>query len=190
MKTPRSAQRGMTLLVTMIMLIVITMFVVSTVKLGNTNATIVANMRAQKSVDSEAQQQIEIALNKYQFFDDVIQAALSTTSTGYTLWNGAPTNSDSSSTSYGQSYLTSSTLWSNYMPTGASTAPAAQSTTLRVYRPQCMYYQPATGYSALSGVAPQDTFWDMQATASDTKTGATSEVHQGVQMRLPAGNCN
>jgi len=53
-----------------------------------------------------------------------------------------------------------------------------------------MYYQPATGYSALSGVAPQDTYWDVHANASDSTTGATSEVHQGVQMRLPAGNCS
>ena len=65
-----------------------------------------------------------------------------------------------------------------------------QSTTVTVSRPQCLYYQPATGYSALSVVAPQDTYWDLQANATDSKTGASAEVHQGIQMRLPAGNCS
>lgn len=170
MKTRLRAQRGMTLLITLIMLIVITMFVVSTVRLGNTNALIVANMRAQKSVDAEAQQQIEIALNQYQFFDDVIS--------GTGAWSNAATTT-----------LSASTLWTNYKPSGATTAPAAQSDTLTVSKPQCLYYEPAAGYSALSGVAPQDTYWDMQANAADSKTGASTEVHQGIQMRLPAGNC-
>jgi len=164
------SQRGMTLLIAIIMLLVMTMFVVSMVKIGNTNSAIVANMRAQKSVDAEAQQQIEIALNQYQFFDDVIQR------TG--AWVTASTT-----------YITAADLWTTYKPSGATTASATQSTDLKVYRPQCLYFQPAAGYSALSGVAPQDTYWDIQATASDSKTGASTEIHQGIQIRLPAGNC-
>ena len=163
-------QRGMTLLIALIMLLVMTMFVVSMVKIGNTNSVIVGNMRAQKSVDAEAQQQIEIAVNKYQFFDDVISST------------GGWTNSSTT-------YLSAADLWTTYKPTGASTASAAQSDDLKLYKPQCLYYQPASGYSALSGVAPQDTYWDIQATASDSKTGASTEIHQGIQMRLPAGNC-
>lgn len=171
---PLRPQRGMTLLIALIMLLVITMFVVSMVRIGTTNAIIVANMRAQKSVDSEAQQQIEIAVNRFSFFDDVIQSS-GTWASGST----ASTNG----------YLSAADLWSAYKPTGASTAPAMQSTDVKLYRPQCVYYAPASGYSALSGVAPQDTYWDVQATASDSKTGASSVIHQGIQMRLPAGNC-
>lgn len=169
---PRASrsQRGMTLLIAIIMLLVMTMFVVSMVKIGNTNTAIIGNMRAQKSVDAEAQQQIEIAVNTYKFFDDVI--------------NNAVTWSDANNT-----YLTAAALWTTYKPAGAVTASAVQSTDLKLYRPQCLYFQPASGYSALSGVAPQDTFWDIQATASDSKTGASTEVHQGIQIRLPAGNC-
>lgn len=169
MKTATRPQRGMTLLIALIMLLVMTMFVVSMVKIGNTNATIVGNMRAQKSVDSEAQQQIEIALNQFKFFDDVIQ--------GTAPWTSTIT------------YLSAADLWTNYLPVGASTASATQSTDLKLYKPQCVYFQTASGYSALSGVAPQDTYWDIQATASDSKTGASTEIHQGIQMRLPAGNC-
>jgi Tfp pilus assembly protein PilX len=166
----RASEQGMTLLIAMIMLTVITLFVVSMVRLSNTNATIVGNMRAQKSVDAEAQQQIEIALNQFQFFEDVIS------STG--AWSNSATT-----------YLSAADLWTSYKPTSATAAPAMQSTDLKIYKPWCQYYEPATGYSALSGVAPQDTYWDIKATAYDSKTGVSTEIHQGIQMRLPAGNC-
>ena len=163
-------QRGMVLIVTLAMLVVITLFVISMIRLGNTNAIIVGNMQAQKGVEAEAQQVIEMAVNKYSFFDDAIQE----TST----WAAA-----------GTAYVTYNTVWTNYTPTGATAAPATQSNTIQVYRPQCLFFEPTTGYSALSGIAPQDTYWDMAVIASDSKTGASSEIHQGLQMRLPAGKC-
>ena len=164
------AQSGMVLIVTLAMLVVITLFVISMVRLGNTNAVIVGNMQAQKGVEAEAQQAIEIALNKFQFFDDTIQELNS--------WATSST-----------AYVTYSTLWTNYTPTGATSQPATQSDAIKVYRPQCLFFEPSSGYSALSGIAPQDTYWDMSVTASDSKTGASTEIHQGIQMRLPAGNC-
>jgi hypothetical protein len=170
MSTLRRAQSGMVLIVTLAMLVVITLFVISMVRLGNTNAVIVGNMQAQKGVESEAQQAIEMAVNKFTFFDDAIQE----------------TNSWATSTT---TYLSYSTMWTNYRPTGATAAPATQSDDIKIYRPQCLFFEPATGYSALSGIAPQDTFWDLAVTASDSKTGASTEIHQGLQMRLPAGNC-
>ena len=172
MSRPHITERGMTLIITLIMLIVITLFVVSMVRLNSTNTAIISNMRAQKSVESEAQQQVEIAVNQYQFFSDVI--------------NGAGKWSDPNAT-----FMTDAELWAAYKPTGATSggAPAKQSNDVKIYRPQCTYSQTATGYSALSGVAPQDTYWDMKVTASDSATGATAEVHQGIQIRLPPGNC-
>ena len=98
-------QRGMVLIVTLAMLVVITLFVISMIRLGNTNAIIVGNMQAQKGVEAEAQQAIEIALNKFQFFDDTIQELNS--------WATSST-----------AYVTYSTLWTNYMPTGATSQPA------------------------------------------------------------------
>lgn len=166
----RPTQQGMVLLVTLVMLIVITLFVLSMVRLSNTNAIIVGNMQAQKAVEAEAQQAAEIALNKFAFWEDAMTEA--------NTWS----TSSTASVSY-------STLWSAYTPTGASGAPKTQSDSITVYRPQCLFFEPASGYSALSGVAPQDTYWDLQVSASDSKTGASTEIHQGIQMRLPAGNC-
>ena len=170
-------QQGMVLIVTLAMLVVITLFVISMVRLGNTNAIIVGNMQAQKGVEAEAQQAIEIAVNKFSFFDDAIQATNS--------WAAPATDS----TRNNEQYVTYSGLWTAYTPTGASAAPATLSTDFKIYRPQCLFFEPTAGYSALSGIAPQDTYWDIAAIASDSKTGASTEVHQGLQMRLPAGNC-
>jgi hypothetical protein len=170
MNRTRRAQSGMVLIVTLAMLVVITLFVISMVRLGNTNAIIVGNMQAQKGVEAEAQQAIEMAVNRFSFFDDTIQEL----------------NSWSTSTT---AYLTYGTMWTNYKPTTATTQPATQSDDIKIYRPQCLFFEPASGYSALSGIAPQDTYWDLAVTAGDSKTGASTEIHQGLQMRLPAGNC-
>ena len=167
---PRRAEHGMTMLIALVMLIVITLFVVSMVRLGNINALIVGNMQAQKGVEAEAQQTIETAVNNYQFFKDAIE--------GTGQW-AVPTTLS----------IPDATLWTHYKPAGATAAPAKQADDIDIARPQCIYFEPATGYSALSGVAPQDTFWDVAVTASDSRTGASAEIHQGIQMRLPAGNC-
>lgn len=160
----------MVLIVTLAMLVVITLFVISMIRLGNTNALIVGNMQAQKSVEAEAQQAIEVAVNKFNFFDDAIQET--------NTWASSAT-----------AYVTYNTVWANYTPAGATAVPATQSDTIQVYRPQCLFFEPTSGYSALSGIAPQDTYWDIQVNAADSRTGASSEIHQGLEMRLPAGNC-
>jgi hypothetical protein len=171
-KTLPGRQGGMVLMVTLVMLIVITLFVLSMVRLSNTNAIIVGNMQAQKAVEAEAQQAAELALNKFAFWEDAMLAA--------NTWASTSTAS-----------VTYSSMWTAYTPTGAgsTTPPKTQSDNIIVYRPQCLFFEPAAGYSALSGVAPQDTYWDLQVSASDSRTGASTEIHQGVQMRLPAGNC-
>jgi hypothetical protein len=169
-KSRAHAEKGMTMLIALVMLIVITLFVVSMVRLGNINAMIVGNMQAQKAVEAEAQQVVEVAVNSYQFFKDAIE--------GTGSWSIPST-----------AQITDAALWTNYKPLAATSAPARQADAIDILRPQCLYYEPATGYSALSGVAPQDTFWDVAVTASDSRTGASAEIHQGIQMRLPAGNC-
>ena len=172
-------QHGMVLIVTLAMLVVITLFVISMVRLGNTNAQIVGNMQAQKGVEAEAQQALEVAMNKFNFFDDAIQATNS--------WASPSTDSSRNN----EQYLLFANLWTAYTPTGATTAPATVSDAdkFKIYRPQCLFFEPTAGYSALSGIAPQDTYWDIAAVTTQSSTGASTEVHQGLEIRLPAGNC-
>lgn len=81
------------------------------------------------------------------------------------------------------------------------TSPAASTETVTVggkdYEvavdaPVCLNMQAASGYSALfliggASSAPQDTTWDVTATATDTGSGARVVVHQGVKIRMESG---
>lgn len=169
MKNSCSRQRGATLLVVLIMLVMVTLFVVSMIQLSGTNASVVANMQAQKVVETEAAQAVEISTNTYSFFSDVIN--------NQNAWASSKTS------------LTLAELWAAYPPAGTSTTTPSMQSSITVTRPQCIYATTATGYSALSNVSPQDTYWDLQVNASDSFTGAVTELHQGVRMRLPAGSC-
>jgi Tfp pilus assembly protein PilX len=53
----------------------------------------------------------------------------------------------------------------------------------------CMGADAATGYSAAQAIVPEDTYWNVQVTVNDTLTGASTVMHQGVRMRMLAGNC-
>jgi Tfp pilus assembly protein PilX len=68
----RSAQRGATLVITLIMLALITMFVVAMMRLSNSNLKIVGNMQAQRALESSAQQAVETDLSNITFFDDAV----------------------------------------------------------------------------------------------------------------------
>lgn len=59
MMKPRISQRGATLLVSLIMLVVLTLFVISAINLTNVNLRIVGNMQIQKEIQAAAQQGIE-----------------------------------------------------------------------------------------------------------------------------------
>lgn len=76
-----------------------------------------------------------------------------------------------------------------YAPTSpiAVTAPSGMAVT--VGNRNCVRATPAAGYSAVSGVSPEDTFWDVPITVTDSATGAATATAQGVRIRLPAGNC-
>ena len=72
--------------------------------------------------------------------------------------------------------------------------PAACSFTVDTFsvsaaKPECMGTELAEGYSALFILSPQRTVWRVQATATDSLTGARSSVNQGVVLLLPAGLC-
>jgi len=138
----------MTLVVGLIMLVVITLFVLSAVRLSTANLRTVGNMQARNEASAATQRAIE----------DVMSS------------------------------------------TAAFTAPAAATRVVNVNKtdysvalatPVCVKSEPVTGNSYNnSGLALQDTYWDVQATATNTKSGASVTTHQGVKVRLSAAaNC-
>ncbi len=59
-----------------------------------------------------------------------------------------------------------------------------------VSSPDCLDSQVATGYSAVvESIIPEDNTWELSATLTDSITGAVSTIHQGVEIRMLAGNC-
>lgn len=72
--------------------------------------------------------------------------------------------------------------------------PTAQTITINgldvnVEAAQCLGASPASGYSATWGLAPVDTYWEVIASTNESTTGAQATIHQGVEIRLPAGSC-
>jgi len=63
-------QGGATLLIVLIMLVMITLFAVSMIRLSSTNLKVVGNMQAQRALEASAQQAIENGISTYAFFSD------------------------------------------------------------------------------------------------------------------------
>jgi len=56
----------------------------------------------------------------------------------------------------------------------------------------CIFKKVATGYSIRMGrgyLPPEDTVWEFSAAVADAGGGAGATLHQGVQIRMTAGNC-
>ena len=51
--------------------------------------------------------------------------------------------------------------------------------------PVCLKMAPVPGYSVdFAASVPKDTYWDVKAVVTDTRTGASATVHQGVKVRM------
>lgn len=140
----RRQQRGATLLVSLIMLVVITMFAVTGINLSSVNLRIVGNAQIQRALESSVQEAIEQAITDPTAFT-VTAVALTATINGFDVL---------------------------------------------VTAPGCRYYTTAGGYTRThQNIAPEFTYWDFSASASDGLSGAQVTINQGVKIPLPAGNC-
>ena len=135
-------QRGSVLIVCLVMLVLVTLFALTSVNSSVVNLKIIGNSQSLKSLESSTLQAIEQVIGSLASFQ----------------------------------------------------APAAQTVTVNNYSiavtaPTCLASAPAEGYSALSAVSPDDTYWELQATATDPASAATVAMSQGVKIRLNAGSC-
>lgn len=140
----RSRQQGAVLIVSLVVLIVLTLFVISSTRIATGNLLIVGNMQAKHNVESIAQSGVEQVLSSITPF---------------------------------------------YAPADPVAVSAPSGVTVAVANRVCLTATPASGYSAVSGISPEDTFWNVQVSVNDSVTGAATVMHQGVRIRLPAGNC-
>lgn len=147
-RVSKDQQRGMTLVVGLIMLLVITLLVVSAVRLSTANLRTVGNMQARNEAAAASQRAIEDMMSSTAAF--TAPAAIVPTT---------PVTVNVNKTDYSVARAT----------------------------PVCVRTEPVTGNSYdNSGLALQDTYWDLEATATNSKSGASVTTHQGVKVRLSA----
>lgn len=58
-----------------------------------------------------------------------------------------------------------------------------------IAKSECIASKPSAGYSALSGISPEDTYWKIEATARDAVTSVAMNVTQGVKIKMLSGSC-
>lgn len=137
-------QRGVTLLVSLVMLVVLTLLVVSAIRMGDTNLKTVGNMQAKNEATAAAQQAIEQIMGNPNNFS---------TATAQTI--SIDINND-----------------------------GVADYTVNTSAPACLKMVAADGYSVdFAASAPKDTYWDIKAVVTDSRTGATVTVHQGAKVR-------
>jgi Tfp pilus assembly protein PilX len=142
----RAKQRGATLLVGLIMLVLLTLLAVSAINISTVNLHITGNMQAQVEAAAAAQQAIE------ELIDDINN------------FNNPP---DTYKKTVGKYYA------------------------VEVQKPVCLQAIPLKkGYSYSVSYVPEETTWDIQASATDSQTtGVSTTIHQGVRVLLPPGKC-
>lgn len=138
-------QRGATLLVVLVMLVVITLLGIAGIKMSTSSLLVVGNMQARKFAENWAQQSVEQVMNSITPFNSPTAAV---TITG--------------------------------LPSGLAATVSSRT---------CTFSTPASGYSAVAALAPEDNIWEFEVTITDSFTGARSHILQGAKIRQLSGYC-
>ncbi|MCY0854928.1 hypothetical protein [Cupriavidus sp. D39] len=138
-------EAGVSLLVGLVMLVVLSLLAVSAVRLGNLNLRIVGNQQVKNEATAAARQAIEKVMGTVSSFATPIAQSFS-----------IDINND-----------------------------GVADYTVQTAAPVCLQMVAADGYSVdFAASAPQDTYWDISAVATDNRTGTTVTVHQGAKVRM------
>ncbi len=156
----RSGQRGITLIVGMIMLLLISILVTTTFTLSTTNAKSVGNMQFRDEAIAAANKGIEQTISTVL---DTGFTTLPTAATSFTLDINNDTRADYT-ISIAVPACVQSTTMTGSGGSGGSSASLGPSFTA-----------PATYYNTL---------WEVVGTVTDALSGTSIEIHQGVRIAL------
>lgn len=171
-------QRGSTLLISMIMLVVLTLLVVFSLKSGNTNLRIAGNMQTQAEASAATQEAIEKVIEQIKVTEDLSLIAAQTVSV-----TAGPATYNVQVQAMNTCLVEVPVLNSSLDPTKANDVPC---------------FEGADGDNAIKSdgtmvskpSACKQQQWDIQASVTDTLTGATSSQVQGISIRVPSTvNC-
>jgi Tfp pilus assembly protein PilX len=168
------SQRGMTLLVSLIMLVVMTLFAITAIRTGNIGLKIVGNQQMQKLMESAAAQAVEQVVSNLANFDSANTIA--------------PTATVAQSVCVNPDVNTPPVV----LPSDSTTPGACPSgIQVDVAPVRCISAKRQTGGSLTQPMATYENTWEIVATVTDRlyNTGAKAVYHQGVMIRMLASSC-
>ncbi len=161
------AQKGSTLLIAMVMLIVLTLFAISAITLSNTNLSIVGNMQARQEAIAAGKQAIEQVMSR-NFTEDPAAETI-------TVDTNNDGNADYTVEIAVPACISSLPLTNDQLsPTDLKDQPCISS----------IVKKDAVG-TAQSWCFSQQ--WEITATVIDNRSGAEVVQRQGASLRVPAG---
>jgi type II secretory pathway pseudopilin PulG len=180
-------QRGATLIIALIMLVLLTLFAVSSFNTAQTNVKVVGNMQQKAEALNAAQQAIETVISTPQFIANPANAVPTPCGTANTLCTDVTGDgvADFTATLIGPDYPTGP-----HQPT-CVTVRLIKNQELNVTNPEdlgCAAGQ-QSGAAGVAGAMTGDslcanTVWEIRARAVSSSSGATATVTQGVGVRV------
>lgn len=164
----KNSQQGATLVVSLVMLVVLTLLVISSMRSSNSNLRIAGNMQLQEEVISAAQQATEMIIsNNFTTTPAASSVSVTIGMATYTVAVATPTCTGSKPMLNSDPNLPKECVSSDTSQnTGIMTASAlTANVTSWCYSQQ----------------------WEVQASVSDSNTGANTTVTQGISLNVPAG---
>ena len=160
-------QRGATLLIALIMLVVLTLFAVTAIRTGNIGLKIVGNQQSQKLMEAAAAQAIEQSVSNLGNFD--------------------------AATVVGPTVTVAQRICVN-PPAGQPVVAIPPDTCLTgtqvdVAPARCISAKRQIGGSLTQQMSTYENTWEIVATVTDSATGAKAVYHQGVMIRMLASSC-
>jgi type II secretory pathway pseudopilin PulG len=180
-------QRGATLIIALIMLVLLTLFAVSSFNTAQTNVKVVGNMQQKAEALNAAQQAIETVISTPQFIANPANAVPTPCGTANTLCTDVTGDgvADFTATLIGPDYPTGP-----HQPT-CVTVRLIKNQELNVTNPEdlgCAAGQ-QSGAAGVAGAMTGDslcanTVWEIRARAVSSSSGATATVTKGVGVRV------
>jgi Tfp pilus assembly protein PilX len=154
-------QRGTTLVVVLVMLVVLTLLAVAGMRMSTSSLQIVGNMQARRFVENVASQAIEDVMNSIAPFN-VKDGPVTLRSGGVNVVANAGT---------------------------AVPLPSPAGVQVTVSARTCLFSAPASGYSAVQPIVPEDNLWEFTVSVTDNFTQSQTTMVQGTKIRQLAGAC-
>lgn len=172
----RKGQRGITLVVTLIMLVVLTLLVVSAIRFGNVNLKIASNVQSQSEATAATQVAIERVLEQVKTAPNIDAIAASNSSTPPITAGGAayPVRWTAP-----KCIVTKPVSNADLNPNKASDLPCFES------QDQDKMID-ASGKTTSSPSACNDQHWGVESSVDDAATGTKVTTYQGFSVRVSA----